>query len=159
MDNEMEVYARLYDKVFQNFTKAGKSFGYKKTTFLCDVTGHPQKIDVSGYLELPNEDFLEAIYVAALKRLPDDKTRDFWADRYHLPTSQFQQQVLKYIVNSSAVAINGVRLENNPYFVQKQGLKYTALGGLYGLTDKSSLRELGKKLPAPIQKIIRKLFL
>lgn len=57
MDNEMEVYARLYDKVFQNFTKAGKSFGYKKTTFLCDVTGHPQKIDVSGYLELPNEDF------------------------------------------------------------------------------------------------------
>lgn len=159
MDNSVEVYARLYDKVSQNLAKAGKSYGYKKTTFLCDVMGHPQKIDVSRYLKLSNEDFLEAICVAALKRLPDDRTKDFWANRYHVPTSQFQQQVLKHIANSSAVAINGVYLENNPYFVQKCGLKYKALGRLYGLTDKSSLRELGKKLPAPIQKIIRRIFL
>ena len=159
MHNDIEVYARLYDEVSGNLAKAGKSYGYKKTTFLCDVMAHPQKIDVSGYLNLPNEEFMEAIYVAALKRLPDDRTRDFWTGRYHLPESQFQREVLKCIAGSSAVAINGVYLDNNPYFIQKRGLKYRALGLLYGLTDKSSLREFGKKLPAPIQKIIRKLFL
>lgn len=159
MRNNNEVYARLYDEVAGNLERAGKSFGYKKTTFLCDVMSHPQRIDVSGYLKMANEDFVEAIYVAALKRLPDERTRNFWADRCHLPKSLFQREVLKSIANSSAVAINGIYVENNPYFIQKCGLKYKALGCLYGLTDKSSLRELGKKLPMPIQKIIRKLFL
>lgn len=159
MGNSVEVYAKLYDVVSDNLKKCGKCYGYKKTTFLCDVMAHPQEIDVSEYLKLPNENFLEAIYVAALKRLPDDKIRDFWAERYHLPTPQFQQEVLKSIANSSVVAINGIRMKNNPYFVQKCGLKYKALGKLYYLTDKSILRELGKKLPAPIQKIIRKIFL
>lgn len=159
MHNDVEVYARLYDEVSANLAKAGKEYGYKRTTFLCDVMSHPQKIDVSRYLDLSNEDFVEAIYVAALKRLPEDKTREFWAAKYHLPTSQFQREVLKSIVKSSTVAINGGYLDNNPYFDHKRGLKYKALGQLYGLTDKSSLREFGKKLPMPIQKIIRKIFL
>lgn len=159
MRNSIEVYAALYNEVSNNFTSAGKCYGYKISTFLCDVTSHPQKIDVSRYLELSNEDFMEAIYVAALKRLPDEKTRAFWAERDSLPISQFREKVLKCIADSSAVAINGIYLENNPYFIQKRGLKYKALGQLYGLTDKSCLREFGKKLPAPIQKIIRILFL
>ena len=33
------------------------------------------------------------------------------------------------------------------------------LGLLYGMTDKSNLREFGKKLPDPVQQIIRKVFL
>ncbi|MBD5427171.1 MAG: hypothetical protein HDR38_06455 [Treponema sp.] len=159
MGSDAEVYARLYDEVEGNLSKAGKSFEYRKSTFLCDVMSHPQEIDVSGYLNLPNTEFMEAIYVAALKRLPDDRTKAFWAKRYQLPTPQFQEEVLKCIAGSSVVAINQIRLENNPYFRQKRGLKYKALGLLYGLTDKSYLREFGKKLPAPVQKIIRKLFL
>lgn len=159
MRNSVEVYGALYNEVSKNFTSAGKCYGYRKSTFLCDVTSHPQKIDVSRYLELTNEDFMEAIYVAALKRLPDEKTRAFWAQRCSLPIPQFRKEILKRIADSSTVAINGIYLENNPYFTQKRGLKYKALGQLYGLTDKSCLREFGKKLPAPFQTIIRKLFL
>lgn len=159
MRNDTEVYTLLYNEVSENFAKTGKSYGYKKNTFLCDVANHPQKIDVTRYLNLSNEDFMEAIYVAALKRLPDEKTRAFWAERYSLPVPQFQKEVLKCIAGSGSVAINGIYLEGNPYFVQKRGLKYKAIGRLYGLTDKSCLREFGKKLPDPIQKIIRKLFL
>lgn len=159
MGSDAEIYARLYDEVGGNLSKTGKSFEYKKSTFLCDIMSHPQEIDVSRYLGLPNAEFMEAIYVAALKRLPDDRTKTFWAERYQLPVSQFQEEVLRCIAGSSVVAINQIRLENNPYFRQKCGLKYKALGLLYGLTDKSYLREFGKRLPAPVQKIIRKLFL
>ena len=62
-------------------------------------------------------------------------------------------------MNSSVVAINKIEFVNNPYFEQKKGLKYKVMGLLYGLTDKSFLREFGKKLPQPIQKVIRKVFL
>ena len=159
MQNQDKVYAGLYDEVSGNLADAGKSFGYKKSTFLCDITAHPQKIDVSRYLELPNADFMEAVYVAALKRMPDDRTKCFWAEKYGLPVQRFQEEVLRCIAGSSVVAVNQIYLENNPYFVQKRGLKYKALGLLYGLTDKSYLREFGKRLPAPAQKIIRKIFL
>lgn len=159
MNSDIEVYARLYDEVERNFIDARKKFEYEKSTFLRDVKSTPQVIDVSRYLDLPNAEFVQAIYVAALKRLPDERTKEFWKERYHLPVPQFQEEVLKCVAGSSVVAINQIYLVNNPYFIQKRGLKYKALGQLYGLTDKSDLREFGKKLPAPVQKIIRKLFL
>lgn len=157
--NNMSVYEELYDLVAENLRVAGKTFEYQKETFLCDVEAHPQDVCVSKYLQLANPQFMEAIYVAALKRLPDERTVGFWAERYHLPKETFQREVLQCIAGSSVVAINHVHLVDNPYFEQKRGLKYKLLGMLYGLTDKSSLREFGKKMPAPVQKVIRKVFL
>lgn len=156
---EAEVYAGIYDIVAGNRKAAGETFGYGKSTFLCDVMSHPQDIIVSKYLGLPNEEFMEAMYVAALKRLPDERTRTFWEEKYPLPKETFQREVLQCLADSSVVAINHIRLEDNPYFTQKRGLRYKTLGLLYGLTDKSNLREFGKKLPDPIQQIIRKVFL
>lgn len=155
----MSVYEEIYAAVAENLRLADKTFEYGKSTFLCDVESHPQDICVSKYLHLPNREFAEAIYVAALKRLPDERTMRFWEGRYQLPREEFQRQVLECIAKSSVVAINHIRLTDNPYFEQKRGLRSRALGLLYGLTDKSSLREFGKKLPMPIQKIIRRVFL
>ena len=84
---------------------------------------------------------------------------DFWEQRYDMETEAFQREVLQCIAGSSVVAINHIHIVDNPYFEQKRGLKYNMLGKLYGLTDKSSLREFGKKMPAPVQKLIRKVFL
>lgn len=155
----MSVYSELYDVVAENLRAADKAFEYGKSTFLCDVGTHPQNVCVSKYLRLSNQDFFEAVYVAALKRLPDERTLSFWAKRYDLPREQFQREVLQSIAGSSVVAINHIRLVDNPYFEQKCGLKYKTLGLLYGLTDKSNLREFGKKLPEPVQRLIRKVFL
>lgn len=155
----MQVYEQLYDVVAENLQAAGKTFEYRKTTFLCDVKGHPQDIDVSKYLQLSNEDFFQAIFVAAFKRLPEQKERAVWEGKYNLPKEAFQIAVLKKVAGSGVVAINHMRLINNPYFQQWRGLRYQMMGVLYGLTDKSSLREFGKKLPQPIQKVIRKVFL
>ncbi len=153
------VYAKIYDVVAENMYLAEKKFEYEKSTFLYDVESHPQDVCVSKYLQLSNPEFMEAIYVAALKRLPDERTVAFWTEKYDLPGEQFQKEVLKCIAGSSVVAINHIRLIDNPYFEQKRGLKYKVLGMLYGLTDKSYLREFGKKLPTPLQKLIRKVFL
>uniref|UniRef100_UPI0040560025 hypothetical protein n=1 Tax=Acetatifactor sp. TaxID=1872090 RepID=UPI0040560025 len=155
----MQVYEQLYDIVAENLQAADKNFEYRKTTFLCDVKGHPQDVDVSKYLHLSNEEFFQAIFVAAYKRLPEPKESTVWEEKYELPIAAFQTAVLRNVANSSVVAINHIKLINNPYFEQQRGLRYKVLGILYGLTDKSSLREFGKKLPQPIQKVIRKVFL
>lgn len=153
------VYGQIYDAVAGNLRWAGKTFDYEKSTFLCDVESHPQDVSVSKYLQLSNPEFVQAMYVAALKRLPNERTVAFWAGKYDMPKEAFQREVLQCIARSSVVAINHIHLVDNPYFEQKRGLKYKTLGMLYGLTDKSSLRELGKKMPAPIQRLIRKVFL
>lgn len=155
----MQVYEQLYDVVAENLQAAGKTFEYEKTTFLCDAGGHPQDIDVSKYLELPNAQFFQAIFVAAYKRLPEPKERAMWESKFGLDKEQFQKEMLQSVAGASVVAINKIQLLNNPYFRQRKGLKYKVMGLLYGLTDKSSLREFGKKLPGPLQKIIRKVFL
>ncbi len=155
----MQVYDKLYDIVADNYKKAGQEFEYEKSTYLCDVEKHPRVIDVSKYLFLENQAFYQAIFVSVFKRLPENKETVVWENKYTLPKEQFQKEVLQSIAGSSVVAINRMELINNPYFEQKQGLRYRLLGKLYGLTDKSALRELGKKLPMPIQKVIRKVFL
>lgn len=154
-----EVYGALYDIIQGNMEAAGGKLEYNKATLLCDVGADPQIIDVARFTELPNAEFMQAIHVAALKRLPEENIVSFWEKRYDEPKEQFQEEVLRSIAGSSVVAINQLRIINNPYFEQKRGVKYKLLGHLYGLTDKSSLRVFGKKLPAPIQKIIRKIFI
>lgn len=155
----MSIYEEIYNVVAENMQAAGNTFEYKKETFLCDVETHPRDVVVSKYLHLSNDKFVEAIYVAVLKRLPDERTVAFWQEKYDMPKEAFQCEVLRCIEKSSVVAINQIRLLDNPYFEQKRGIKYKILGVLYGLTDKSNLREFGKKLPQPIQKVIRKVFL
>lgn len=155
----MEIYSKLYDVVVENCDNANCGFEYRKSTYLCDVGNHPQVIDVSKYGEMSNEEFFQAVFVAALKRLPEEKEVAPWIARYAQEKEVFQEAVLRYIMKSNAFALNQMKIINNPYFEQKRSLQYRLMGKLYWLTDKSALREFGKKLPQPIQKVIRKLFL
>ena len=52
-----------------------------------------------------------------------------------------------------------MELTENPYFTPKTGLRYHLLGKVHGLTARADFRTFGKKLPAPVQKLIRKVFL
>lgn len=155
----MDVYNKLYTVVADNMLAADCEFEYKKETFLCDVGNHPQVIDVSKYVKLDNENFFQALFVGVFRRLPETKEVANWEQLLSEPREVFQEKVLRKFAKSSVIAINHVYLDKNPYFKQKRGLRYKMLGVLYGLTDKSSLREFGKKMPQPIQKIIRKVFL
>ena len=158
-ERTMLVYEGIYDVVAGNLQAAGQAFDYHKTTFLLDVKSPPQIVDVSKYVNLANKDFFQAVYVAAYKRLPEIHEEAVWKTKCDMTTAEFQKAVLQNIVNSSVVAINHIQFINNPYFEQNYGIKHKLLGMLYGLTDKSSLRQFGKKMPQPIQRIIRKVFL
>lgn len=155
----MEIYSKLYDVVVENCDNANCSFEYRKSTYQCDVGNHPQVIDVVKYCEMSNEEFFQAVFVAALKRLPEEKETAPWIAQYAQEKEVFQETVLRYIMKSKAFALNQMKIINNPYFEQKSNLQYKLMGKLYCLTDKSTLREFGKKLPKPVQKVIRKLFL
>ena len=156
---ESNIYAELYDVVAENLSKAGLTFGYEKSTFLCDVEEHPRAVVVSKYMSLENPEFFQAVFVGAFKRLPDEREVFPWKEKYSLPKELFQEQVLRMVEGATVTAINHMEIVDNPYFKQRKGLKYHLMGMLYGLTDKSFLREFGKKLPAPLQKIVRKVFL
>ena len=88
----MPIYEQLYDVVSGNLREAGETFSYYKTTFLSDVGNAPQVIDVSQYLELSNEQFYQALFVAAFKRLPGEKEERRWRKRYHMPAAEFQKK-------------------------------------------------------------------
>lgn len=155
----MQVYEGIYDIVAENLRNADQTFEYRKSTFLCDVMGHPQTLDVSKFIRLTNREFFQAVFVSVFRRLPEKEEYGRWEPRYDMEDRRFQEAVLREMEVSSVAAINHIRFINNPYFQQKRGIRYRLLGTLYGLTDKSFLRELGKKMPQPIQKIIRKVFL
>ncbi len=155
----ISVYETVYDTICENMSAAGQTFPYNKETFLADIETSPQEIDISRFLDLSNDKFFQALFVTAFRRLPDQKTEKRWMEKSSEPKEVFQKQFLRLLDRSSVVAINHIRLVNNPYFKQSRGIKYRFWGLVYGLTDKSSLRQLGKKLPMPIQKILRRIFL
>lgn len=155
----MSVYEEVYDVVAQNMKNAELKFNYRKSTFLADVATNPQEIDVSKFLKLENEEFMEAIYIATIKRFPTNKNIVYLQQNYNLTKNQFQTEVLKSLSSSSLMAINHTRFINNPYFTNKYKLKYILFSKLYRVKENSSLRQFAKNLPKPIQNVIRKVFL
>ena len=154
-----DIYSRLFDVVNQNMTGAGETFSYEKSTLLTNFGQAPRIVDVDRYEALDNKEYYQAAFVGAYKRLPEEKEEQPWKDRTKKDREEFRRLLLTEISGSSVFAIQHMKLKDNPYCASPHGIKYRVLGILYGLTDKSSLRTFGKKLPAPLQNIIRKVFL
>ena len=159
VDNKMLVYEKIYDAVANNYQKANMRFEYEKTTYLCGIREHPQVIDLAGFTGLDNPGFYQAVFQAVYKRLPGKKEYEKWRGSFDMKIPEFQKKLLKEISASSFVAINHIRLKNNPYFHQRRNVKSRMTGVLYGLTDKPSLRKLGKRMPQPVQTMIKKVLL
>jgi hypothetical protein len=155
---KMSVYEDVFDLVVQNLEVANKPWEYHKVTFLCEVKAHPGRIDVTRYLKLSNTDFLQAIYVAALRRLPESKEQAYWADQMDQPAEAFQDRVLRKLAHSVTAAIHRIQFVNNPYFDSKPSVKTRLLGLTSRLSDMTFLRKLGKKCPKPLQRFLRKVF-
>lgn len=154
----MTKYEKIYDYVNGKLINSGKNFRYCKETFLLDVGNEPRTLSVSKYLELENEKFAQAIYVAIYNQLPDNKFWRKWTIKFHLPRDQFQRAFLWDISKSAIVSINHFEIIDNPYFRQRRGIYNKMIGMIYGLTNNNCLRTFAKKLPPSIQCIIRKNF-
>ena len=154
-----DVYRELYRTVSGHMRNAGESFPYYEETFMNEIAMPSGRVDVSKYLGLDNKTFMQAVFQATYKRLPEKKEEAKWSKYLELPRPQFQNRFLRAMVNSSVTAIYHIQFINNPYFKQRRGPVYTLMGFMYGMTDKSSLRVLGKKMPLPVQKLIRRIFI
>lgn len=152
------VYETIYDTINENMRLANKTFSYDKETFLRDVGTPSWEIDVSKYLDLPFENFKQAICVVVLRRLPDEYIEKLFRRRKILSEEECKIALLKWIENTGYVAINHIKFINNPYFTQKRGVKYRLIRLLYCLTEKTGLRRFGKTLPQPIQNVLRRFF-
>lgn len=156
---QTQVYETIYDMVAENYKKAGKHMAYEKQAFLCNVTAHPQIIDVSRYQQLSRLQFCQAVCMAVYRRLPKAWEYEKWGVFSDGETFMFRKNLLKKLSVCSVAAQNRIRLTRNPYVRQHMGIRYRLAGLLYVATDKPSLRQLGKKLPEPVQQIIRKVLL
>lgn len=157
--SSQQVYEKIYDTVSANYLRAGKKLDYEKKAFLCNVGTHPQVVDAACCKGLSNPEFYQAVHMAVYHRLPEQKEYKKWSAYFGMDASAFQRKVLKKLSASSVAAINQVHFIHHPRFRQHRGICYWGFGVLYGLTDKQELRRIGKKLPAPVQKIIRKVFI
>ncbi|MDE7310458.1 MAG: glycosyltransferase family 4 protein [Eubacterium sp.] len=157
--SQLQIYEQIYDIVSENYQKAGKQLDYEKRAFLCSIGAHPRVVDVSGCTGLSNAEFYQAVHTAVYHRLPEREEYEKWSAFFGMEPSAFQRKLLKKLSASSVAAVNRIRLVRHPYFCQHTGVWYRALGVLYGLTDKPTLRQIGKKLPVAVQKIARKVFL
>lgn len=159
MAAQLRIYERIYDVVSANGQIAGKKLNYEKQAFLCGIGAHPQIVDVAAYKRLSNPEFYQAVHAAVYHRLPEQEEYEKWSVFFGMEIPAFQSKLLKKLSVSNLAAVNRIRLIHNPYFVQKRGIRYRMLGMLYGLTDKPTLRQIGKKLPQPVQKLVRKVLL
>lgn len=153
------IYNNLYEIVAENLQAAGKTFEYGKETFLCNLGSHPRVIDVSRYLPLSNPQFFQAVFVGIYGRMPEEKEAVAWEKKYNWPQEEFQAAILRKLVKSGMAAIYHIRFINNPYFEQHRGIRYRMLGILAAFTGQSFIRKFAGKLPQPIKKILRKVFL
>lgn len=150
------IYESIYKVVDGNLKKATVENEYKLSTLMADVGQKPQDIDLQKILHLQGDAFIEAAYMVIMKRLPDHKEMNYWM--LEQDQELLKRNVIQAISNSGTVMINHIRLHNHPYIIKVSRLKRKLFELLYGLTDKSYLREFGKKMPMFMQKIIRKLF-
>lgn len=156
---EYAIYEKLYSIVEREIIKQGQIPEYFRETFLHDIGTPVQNVDVSRFLELPNTRFYQAIYVNTMKHLPDQADIQRWKNKEDMSVSEFQKAVLNEMCNSRGIAINHIKFENNPYFKQIRGFRYYLWGIMYRITNKPSLRAFCRKLPDPIQNIIKRIFL
>lgn len=158
-EQEITVYAKIYDIVSEEIVQSGGAFPYKKETFLKGIGSHPQIVHVSEFIDLPNEIFYQAVFMNTVKRLPDEKQIAFWKQKESLPVTEFQKAVLREVMRSRVAAINHIQFVDDPYGISYKGIRYYFWGLLYGVTNKPSLRIFCRKLPTPIQNVIKKVLL
>ncbi len=153
------IYEKIYDIVSENEQKAGQKIELEKEVFLCNIGRHPQILDLSDYRKLDNAAFYQAVFYAVYHRLPTREESWAWKDYFDMESCVFQRYVLKKLTRSNVAAMNRMRVMHAPNIYRHRGIWYQLGGRLYGLTNKPTLRQFGKKLPTRVQGAVRKVFL
>lgn len=73
---------QLYDKIFQvaneNMQTSGQEFSFGKMAFESILYKNPGLIEASEFRDMPREEFLPAVYLRCLNRLPDSSAKKIY---------------------------------------------------------------------------------
>ena len=73
---EQEIYGKLFDITSSNYDSKYGNLKGNRRSFLISVDMKPNQADLSLLDEVPASEFLEAAYIAILKRLPEPEVEE-----------------------------------------------------------------------------------
>ena len=111
LQSEMGIYAKLYDIARENL-QGDARFAVGKEAFLAALDTEDGCLDISRLAWLKDDDFLAAIYLGVLRRIPKESERNFPLD-----SSEARRDLLRKILTSEEYRERGtgIRLRNNVY--------------------------------------------
>ena len=68
---EMKLYDKIFDVANGKMQQYGMEFSFDKKTFDCILYRNPHSIQVQEFLGMQPKDFVDAVYLRCLNRLPD----------------------------------------------------------------------------------------
>ncbi len=116
MSSDLNVYSKLYDIVETNMRENGLDMSFGKNAYLKTIELKPKDVDILNFIELCNEEFIQAAYIGLLRRIPDKKAVEQWRMRSNeLSERDFQKAVINSLMKSEEFLFKGVIVHNNIY--------------------------------------------
>ena len=116
MSSELIIYSKLYDIVETNMQENGLDMSFGKNAYLKTIELKPKDVNILNFIELCNEEFVQAAYISLLRRIPDKKAVEQWRMRDNdYSKSDFQKAVINSLMRSEEFLFKGVIVHNNIY--------------------------------------------
>lgn len=154
VENEKEIYGRVYDIAQSYMQKEKESILFSKKVFLESIGHRANEIDMKEWSTLEGIDFINCAYLELLRRFPSQSDILFW-----LQQSDYKRKLINTIICSYEFSLLNIEILNNPYPVSK--LK----SGIYNRLFKETSDELRQcwyfrlymKFPKKVRKLIKKI--
>ena len=134
--------------------EAGEVLAVSEEAFLASVGQAPRAINVARLMALEAEDFVDALWLSCFRRLPDPVQKESLK-------GQPKEEILRIAMREPAFAMRRLEYANCHCEISPVGtdtakaLAFTAAGEV---KNSIMLRKIAKKLPAPLQNGIRRVF-
>lgn len=164
-----EIYGEIYNIVELQLKENSRSMPCAKNTFLYAVNAEPGICDGKALCAFEKEEFLQAVYVSLLKRLPDQEAEQAW--EYFIKTKsneEFREVLLDALIFSPESITKGTCMKDNRIVSARLRQQRCLLQILSGEVEqvaelstkqkiKESLYKVYLRLPIGLKKVIRKL--
>ncbi len=155
-EKEMEIYGNLYDITSKNYDPDYGKLQGNRSAFLTSVNLESFRSDLSVLENVPTDEFLEAAYIAIVRRFLDSPAEQMWKEkRGTLKEDTYKELITGSLMNSRERLLKGITAYYNIFSVPaRQSDTIAAAQPMSaGITR---LYRFYQKLPAWMRKIIKK---
>lgn len=110
------IYSKLYDIIETNMQENGLTMSVGKDAYLKTMEIKPEDVNILDFIELDNEEFVQAAYISLLRRVPDKKALADWKIRSNdYSKRDFQKTVINSLMKSDEFSFKETIVRNNIY--------------------------------------------